>query len=107
MSREGPGNPFVPRHLDHLRRLAEVIVSEAVGEHRVPVWQASESGHEHQRCAWKVIRLHFPDGPSCAVDLENMRPPACPVCTGDQGVAIRSEEHTSELQSPMYLVCRL
>src|SRR5437762_8045577 len=23
------------------------------------------------------------------------------------GVALRSEEHTSELQSPMYLVCRL
>src|SRR5437763_12517346 len=30
--------------------------------------------------------------------------------TGDQNTAIeytRSEEHTSELQSPMYLVCRL
>src|SRR5437763_10130583 len=25
----------------------------------------------------------------------------------DAGVAVRSEEHTSELQSPMYLVCRL
>src|SRR5437879_591804 len=26
---------------------------------------------------------------------------------GPRGVALRSEEHTSELQSPMYLVCRL
>src|SRR5437879_10603343 len=25
----------------------------------------------------------------------------------DKGRALRSEEHTSELQSPMYLVCRL
>src|SRR5437762_7538187 len=25
----------------------------------------------------------------------------------DLGVEVRSEEHTSELQSPMYLVCRL
>src|SRR5437762_2068405 len=29
------------------------------------------------------------------------------VTTGDRWAAIRSEEHTSELQSPMYLVCRL
>src|SRR5437879_9008730 len=26
---------------------------------------------------------------------------------GDGAIEIRSEEHTSELQSPMYLVCRL
>src|SRR5437762_5796311 len=26
---------------------------------------------------------------------------------GDQPIPVRSEEHTSELQSPMYLVCRL
>src|SRR5437879_9674617 len=28
-------------------------------------------------------------------------------CTRDMRCLIRSEEHTSELQSPMYLVCRL
>src|SRR5437879_8804359 len=28
-------------------------------------------------------------------------------CVGLYGVTARSEEHTSELQSPMYLVCRL
>src|SRR5437763_9468215 len=27
--------------------------------------------------------------------------------TGEHAVEVRSEEHTSELQSPMYLVCRL
>src|SRR5437879_12071496 len=34
-----------------------------------------------------------------------VRPPS-PV-TGPAGPGARSEEHTSELQSPMYLVCRL
>src|SRR6202011_6421251 len=28
-------------------------------------------------------------------------------CRDEPALAIRSEEHTSELQSPMYLVCRL
>src|SRR5437879_4110392 len=28
-------------------------------------------------------------------------------CSGPDGFYLRSEEHTSELQSPMYLVCRL
>src|SRR5437763_9295414 len=32
----------------------------------------------------------------------------CGARAGDaRGAAVRSEEHTSELQSPMYLVCRL
>src|ERR1017187_1794616 len=31
----------------------------------------------------------------------------CFLCGGDLEVIPRSEEHTSELQSPMYLVCRL
>src|SRR5437763_800234 len=37
------------------------------------------------------------------------RPPAyAPPSPADQGLQLpRSEEHTSELQSPMYLVCRL
>src|SRR5437762_10533067 len=33
-------------------------------------------------------------------------PPTMPDLTGGAG-RVRSEEHTSELQSPMYLVCRL
>src|SRR5205823_13975711 len=41
-------------------------------------------------------RRHFP------------RPsPQCPVRRGDEGRGKRSEEHTSELQSLAYLVCRL
>src|SRR5437763_14175472 len=35
-------------------------------------------------------------------DLANKR-----VAIGREGSGTRSEEHTSELQSPMYLVCRL
>src|ERR1017187_3753113 len=41
------------------------------------------------------------DGPRFAVPDE----PAIDLIR--QGMAFRSEEHTSELQSPMYLVCRL
>src|SRR5438876_3654163 len=41
--------------------------------------------------------------PGAAVDvLRAVRPRA-----GDRGDALRSEEHTSELQSPVHLVCRL
>src|SRR5437762_9901122 len=32
---------------------------------------------------------------------------AGPIVSRDTAIAARSEEHTSELQSPMYLVCRL
>src|SRR5437879_7694137 len=34
-------------------------------------------------------------------------PPEQRACFGSVGHELRSEEHTSELQSPMYLVCRL
>src|SRR5437762_8581187 len=61
---------------------------------------------------------HHPAGqlaPGSAVDLlgaeELLRDPIAPIAEGAFGelhdVALRSEEHTSELQSPMYLVCRL
>src|SRR5437763_10652079 len=35
------------------------------------------------------------------------RPPSGPSDPSARGCRTRSEEHTSELQSPMYLVCRL
>src|SRR3712207_7705957 len=50
-------------------------------------------------------------------DVESGTPPSgaslnlCPVCfqvlEGDQALLQRSEEHTSELQSRQYIVCRL
>src|SRR5437763_16295179 len=45
---------------------------------------------------WRFFSMHVQD-----VDLKAAPPP------GGRGGSIRSEEHTSELQSPMYLVCRL
>src|SRR5437879_10894601 len=39
-------------------------------------------------------------GPACQVPLRSMT-------ATSPGMRKRSEEHTSELQSPMYLVCRL
>src|SRR6267154_1719005 len=37
----------------------------------------------------------------------SIAPPTCAVCRWYDATAIRSEEHTSELQSPVHLVCRL
>src|ERR1017187_10232109 len=42
----------------------------------------------------------------CVFGASSISPPALHLCW-EHGVAVRSEEHTSELQSPMYLVCRL
>src|SRR6185436_20420321 len=36
-----------------------------------------------------------------------MMPPTLRACTGSSAFSSRSEEHTSELQSPDHLVCRL
>src|SRR5258708_32072009 len=44
----------------------------------------------------------LPSSRSCAPRLRGMRPP-----DGIQRTPSRSEEHTSELQSPDHLVCRL
>src|SRR5437764_9868933 len=61
-----------------------------------------------------------PIDPHVAAGAHDFSQFACAQCHGDRGrggvspdvpalsgVAVRSEEHTSELQSPMYLVCRL
>src|ERR1017187_7227630 len=50
-----------------------------------------------------------PGGPTVAVETAVARcPPHRPVLAlGRRSNTERSEEHTSELQSPMYLVCRL
>src|SRR3712207_6850490 len=45
--------------------------------------------------------LHFPDGGDRAAARPRHRAPAAPA------ELVRSEEHTSELQSRQYLVCRL
>src|SRR5437764_10726720 len=49
--------------------------------------------------------------PILAVPAAPPRPPPPPACARPPAprppACVRSEEHTSELQSPMYLVCRL
>src|SRR5690348_17390604 len=52
------------------------------------------------KCACKRNRLNIVGQ---ALDVES-RPP---VCSYAEGIGARSEEHTSELQSPVHLVCRL
>src|SRR5437879_2695805 len=53
-----------------------------------------------EKCGWKANILN-PGGPvsSVAQGIRTVR--------DARGDRFRSEEHTSELQSPMYLVCRL
>src|SRR5437764_11000080 len=54
----------------------------------------------------KALAKHLRSLPSACVlrssEVEHTSPPRQKAATSD-----RSEEHTSELQSPMYLVCRL
>src|SRR6266566_8236078 len=72
--------------------------------------------------AGSVARTRFPDGPtsrhallsmyvsSCPLGLNAYRPESNPLAYVASTVAVppfRSEEHTSELQSPCNLVCRL
>src|SRR2546425_9492754 len=49
--------------------------------------------------AGKAIRIKYVEGPVGVLDADGL---AC-----DLGDGVRSEEHTSELQSLAYLVCRL
>src|SRR5437762_6639100 len=42
-----------------------------------------------------------------APERHSLRPPGWHRAETPAGTGVRSEEHTSELQSPMYLVCRL
>src|SRR5256885_7293259 len=45
--------------------------------------------------------------PACQGVPPGRRPRPAPPARGRRGVPVRSEEHTSELQSPCNLVCRL
>src|SRR3712207_7548526 len=55
----------------------------------------------HLRHPKQMVGVGFMDG-----HVERM-PMAAPFYPGPIGVHVRSEEHTSELQSRQYLVCRL
>src|SRR5437763_9555648 len=53
----------------------------------------------------KVVKLNSEDGQDLSARMR--KPSAAPWNEAGHVVQRRSEEHTSELQSPMYLVCRL
>src|SRR2546425_3618138 len=54
-----------------------------------------------------LFRSHRGRARRQAVDLPAAQRPCQPAGTGTVGAGARSEEHTSELQSLAYLVCRL
>src|SRR5437764_11476329 len=56
-----------------------------------------------------TLSLHdaLPISPRGPVATMNAPTVAGPTCPAGRPTPLRSEEHTSELQSPMYIVCRL
>src|SRR2546427_5669456 len=65
--------------------------------HRRSKPRSVETGASRLACRVNSHRYQQPGGNECAASL--------PVC--DSGESLRSEEHTSELQSQSNLVCRL
>src|SRR5437879_9749395 len=65
------------------------------------LWPPASSGRRlpEFRTDW------YPSSARAATQMPNRR--ACPRSSAIANFLQRSEEHTSELQSPMYLVCRL
>src|SRR5437764_3870294 len=71
----------------------------------LPLWTSSSSP---TRSAWR--RRSACNGSSSAFRSSarvSARTSTTPATRAEDRNALRSEEHTSELQSPMYLVCRL
>src|SRR5437764_275646 len=97
-SKSGDGfdviNPATTARLARVTQAGEADVDAAVAAARkaFPAWSAL-SGHARARHLYALARAVQKHSRLLAV-LESL----------DNG---RSEEHTSELQSPMYLVCRL
>src|SRR5437762_1286640 len=54
-----------------------------------------------------IWRTRSAPGPTTGYASSTSSAPACNVVRSSRVERVRSEEHTSELQSPMYLVCRL
>src|SRR3712207_7977192 len=63
--------------------------------------------HRHFRCTPPAGRLPGPEGSRPALAHSISGSPACPQPHRVDERRGRSEEHTSELQSRQYLVCRL
>src|SRR5438309_8657280 len=55
--------------------------------------------------SWRSLRGRA--GPSCGLPGRAAPAPTCPPCPRTPVHHLRSEEHTSELQSQFHLVCRL
>src|SRR5687767_15270176 len=55
---------------------------------------------------WRDLINTSLSGDSCK-PADNPHGPGARICEGREGFSLRSEEHTSELQSLAYLVCRL
>src|SRR2546429_4559841 len=68
------------------------------------LFRSSPSAHSQN---WPATRRYSPRSPPEAPPLDLLDPGQLLVGGGDSGGDQRSEEHTSELQSRLHLVCRL
>src|SRR5437879_3983351 len=85
------------------KRLAHSAAAARVGVRGTP---ASRDNTSAEKPSWRLMEV-LPVG-----DRAFRRDPLAVAHCGEnaadrEGISSRSEEHTSELQSPMYLVCRL
>src|SRR5437762_6078587 len=95
MLRRPPSSPLFP-YTTLFRSIGDQLYIEAIT--RLPVTSARDSNVESTCYAWRTS-----DGTS----WERLPDPLAPAEWSLWRPKLRSEEHTSELQSPMYLVCRL
>src|ERR1035437_9812368 len=93
--------PIVP-----VRTAAAAAVLLLLAFGAVVVWRASRALHSAARDVHSEHEIRFvvrPLPPAVSADFEVISSPA----VFFQAARFRSEEHTSELQSRQYLVCRL
>src|SRR5437763_15379555 len=97
--------------LDQLMAAMQVYINQFI----VPVWGTPANLVKSTGFiagAWAMVFLDDADQPG-ALAYHDLTPDGFPIAkvfvrtTLQNGEKHRSEEHTSELQSPMYLVCRL
>src|SRR5205823_11940087 len=96
--RRPPRSPLFP-YTTLFRSDHSVVAAAAVGQRPRPASSRARRG-EVARPAPDLIRNH-------AVAPRRFLVPLRPDERGRPGAPVRSEEHTSELQSLAYLVCRL
>src|SRR5437762_10735249 len=84
-------------------RMGAIIVARRCSVNLTPVSAGNNVKPAMPIYEYRCTECHTRFSQQQAIEEHGRKRPACPKCKSHA----RSEEHTSELQSPMYLVCRL